>query len=282
MNNNGHEDKQNQTPSLSSKGRAGEGFLDRFSNRVDNYIKYRPDYPVEIITFLKQEGILKDDSIIADIGSGTGISSELFLKTGNMVYGVEPNKEMREAAERLLSKYSNFHSKDGTAEATKLLDNFIDVIIAGQAFHWFDKKKCRAEFKRILKPEGTVCLMWNDRRTDSTPFLRSYEDFIKMFATDYLEVNHKNIDESIFNDFFGTDNYKMKAFDNFQYFDLEGLKGRILSSSYMPPEGHKDFDYMMYVLKKIFNRFQENACLPDRQGKVTIEYDTRIYYGKLK
>ncbi|MCW3071157.1 MAG: Methyltransferase [Bacteroidetes bacterium] len=248
--------------------------LNRFSNRVDNYIKYRPAYPADVVTFLKKQGILKQDSIIADIGSGTGISSQLFLGDGNTVYAVEPNREMREAAERLLAGFSNFKSIAATAEETTLANNSVDIIIAGQAFHWFDKQKCKAEFKRILKPEGTVVLMWNDRRTDSTPFLRSYEDFIKMFATDYLEVNHKNIDEKVFNDFFGAGNYSRKSFDNFQYFDLEGLKGRILSSSYMPSEGHKDFEYMMYVLKKTFSRFQEN-------GKVTIEYDTNIYYGRL-
>lgn len=249
--------------------------LERFSNRVENYIKYRPDYPAEIITFLKQQDLLTTETVIADIGSGTGISAALFLKEGNTVYGIEPNREMREAGERILSGYKNFNSVNATAEETTLKENSIDLIIAGQAFHWFDKQKCREEFRRILKPGGTVILMWNDRRTDSTQFLQNYEDFIKMFATDYLEVNHKNIDEQIFNDFFGKGNYNVNSFDNFQYFDLEGLKGRILSSSYMPAEGHKDFDFMMRVLKKIFNRFSEN-------GKVTIEYDTKIYYGKLK
>jgi SAM-dependent methyltransferase len=248
--------------------------LNRFSNRVENYIRYRPDYPAEVISFLKQQEILTNDSIVADIGSGTGISTQLFLPGGNTVYGVEPNREMREAAERLLAAHANFKSIAATAEETLLANNSVDLIIAGQAFHWFDQQKCKAEFRRILKPGGTVVLMWNDRRTDSTPFLRSYEDFIKMFATDYLEVNHKNIDEQVFNDFYGKENYSMKSFDNFQHFDLEGLKGRILSSSYMPAEGHTDFDYMMYVLKKTFNRFQEN-------GKVTIEYDTKIYYGTL-
>lgn len=249
--------------------------LNRFSNRVDNYIKFRPDYPVEILTFLKQKGFLSSESVIADIGSGTGISSELFLKEGHKVIGVEPNREMREAAEKLLSGYNNFKSVDATAENTGLGNKSVDLIVAGQAFHWFDKEKCKEEFKRILKPSGVVVLMWNDRRTDTTQFLEAYEDFIKMFATDYLQVNHKNIDEKIFNNFFGESNYKMESFLNFQYFDLEGLKGRILSSSYMPAEGHKDFDFMMSVLKKIFTRFQED-------GKVTIEYDTKLYYGKLK
>ena len=256
--------------------------LNRFSNRVENYIKFRPDYPEDVITFLKQQRMLNPESVIADIGSGTGISTELFLKQGNVVYGVEPNREMREAAERLLKGYANFNTIDGTAENSTLENKSIDLIIAGQAFHWFDKQKSKEEFKRILKPKGTVVLMWNDRRTDSTPFLQAYEDFIKMFATDYLQVNHKNIDEKIFNSFFACPNnenrrdghYKMESFLNYQRFDLDGLKGRILSSSYMPAEGHKDFDFMMSVLKKIFNRFQEN-------GKVSIEYDTKIYYGKL-
>lgn len=248
--------------------------LNRFTSRVDNYIKYRPDYPREVIAFLKQEGLLTPESVIADIGSGTGISAELFLKEGNVVYGVEPNKEMRHAAQRILVEYKNFCSIDGTAEITMLPTDDIDLIIAGQAFHWFDKEKSRAEFKRILKLNGIVVLMWNDRRTDKTPFLRAYEDFIKLFATDYNEVNHKNIDENVFNDFFGEANYELESFDNYQHFDYEGLKGRVLSSSYMPEEGHKDFNFMMSVLKKIFNRFQEN-------GKVALEYDTKIYYGKL-
>ena len=261
-------------------GRAGDG-LNRFSNRVDNYIKFRPSYPEEVIVFLKKNGMLNEQTVVADIGSGTGISAELFLKNNNIVYGVEPNKEMREAADRLLKDYSNFKSVDATAENTGLENNSVDLIVAGQAFHWFDKEKCKEEFKRILRPGGTVVLMWNDRRTDTTQFLQAYEDFIKMFATDYLEVNHKNIDEKIFNNFFegaclpDRQAYKMESFLNYQHFDLEGLKGRILSSSYMPAEDHTDFNYMMSVLKKIFTRFAEN-------GKVKIEYDTKVYYGQLK
>ncbi|MBA3971963.1 MAG: class I SAM-dependent methyltransferase [Bacteroidetes bacterium] len=253
---------------------AGGGVLDRFSNRVDNYIKFRPDYPAEVLVFLKKQGLLNSETVIADIGSGTGISSELFLKTGNVVYGVEPNKEMRTAAERLLSGYKNFKSIDATAENTTCESNSIDLIVAGQAFHWFDKKKSKTEFKRILRgSNGSVVLMWNDRRTDTTQFLQAYEDLIKMFATDYLEVNHKNIDEKIFSSFFDG-HYKMESFLNYQYFDLDGLKGRILSSSYMPDENHKDFDFMMSVLKKIFTRFAE-------EGKVRLEYDTKIYYDKI-
>jgi hypothetical protein len=117
-------------------------------------------------------------------------------------------------------------------------------------------------------------LMWNDRRTKSTQFLQNYEDFINMFATDYKEVNHQNIGEEVFDNFFGKGNYHTAAFDNFQHLNFEGLKGRVLSSSYMPAESHKDYEHMLYVLKKLFSRFQEN-------GKVCLEYDTKIYYGKL-
>lgn len=248
--------------------------LSRFSNRVESYIKYRPDYPQAVITALSAEGIMNAESVIADIGSGTGISAELFLKNGNPVFCVEPNKEMREAAERLLTQYTKFKSVAGTAEETRLPEKSIDLIIAGQAFHWFDQKKCNMEFKRILKKDAPVVLMWNDRRTDSTEFLRAYEDFIKKYATDYLEVNHKNLDEKIFDGFFGKGKWRTKAFDNFQYFDLDGVKGRILSSSYMPAPGTPGFDPMMAELEKVFERFSQNE-------RVTIEYDTRIFYGKL-
>lgn len=247
---------------------------ERFSDRVENYIKFRPGYPDDVITFLRSENLLNDQSVIADIGSGTGISAELFLRNGNTVYGIEPNKEMREAAELLLQQYGNFKSIAASAESTTLADQSTDLVMAGQAFHWFDKAACKTEFKRILKPSGTVVLMWNDRRTNTTPFLEAYEDCIKMFSTDYKEVDHKNITDQTFDDFYGKGNYKMRAFDNAQLLDYEGLKGRLLSSSYIPSEGHSDYNFMLSVLKKIFNRFAEN-------GKVSIDYDTKVYYGKL-
>lgn len=156
---------------------------------------------------------------------------------------------------------------------TTLENNSVEVIVAGQAFHWFDKEKTKDEFKRILKPDGYVVLLWNDRRTDSTDFLRSYEDFLQACAIDYKHVNHKiTQDKTIFDAFFGK--YKEKCFDNFQEVDHAGLKGRVLSSSYMPNEGHKDYEHMMYCLKKVFARYQQN-------NKVRLDYDTKIYYGTL-
>ena len=246
----------------------------RFADRVDNYVKYRPHYPKEMFSFLLSENIVNANSVIADIGSGTGISTEPFLQMDLKVFAVEPNKEMREAAEKLFSSNNNFVSLDASAEHTTLEDRSVDVVLAGQAFHWFDKEKAKQEFKRILKPNGYVVLMWNDRRTNSTDFLRSYEDFLQACAIDYKQVNHKNTqDKAIFNSFFGENNYQEKWFDNFQEVDYTGLKGRVLSSSYMPNEGHKDFDHMMYCLKKVFARYQQN-------NKVRLDYETKIYYGQ--
>jgi SAM-dependent methyltransferase len=247
---------------------------ERFSDRVANYVKYRPGYPAEVPERLRDAGVLTKDAVIADIGSGTGISALAYLENGHEVFGVEPNDEMRKAAEEYLSAHKRFHSVKGTAEQTTLKDQSVDVILAGQAFHWFDVEKAKAEFKRILKPGGNVVLMWNDRRTDSTDFLRSYEDLLKLFGTDYEKVNHKNIDEKVFDAFWGKGNWNSFTIDNFQDFTFEGLKGRLFSSSYVPAEDHPDSAFMVNVLKKIFTRYQEN-------GLVRFEYDTRVFFGKL-
>jgi ubiquinone/menaquinone biosynthesis C-methylase UbiE len=243
----------------------------RFSDKVDNYIKYRPHYPKEVIDYLKSQNILSDGSVIADIGSGTGISTEMFLKNGNKVYAVEPNKEMREAAERLLKGYKNFLSVNGTAEDTTLSDSSIDLITAGQAFHWFDIPKAKAEFKRILKNNGYVVLMWNERKLDTTPFLRAYEELLLKYGTDYEKVRHENINTEVLNGFF-THGYSAKSFSNGQVFDFEGIKGRLLSSSYVPGEGDKNYAPMIAGLEDIFSRYNES-------GKVNFEYDTNIYFG---
>ncbi|MFX1356803.1 MAG: class I SAM-dependent methyltransferase [Promethearchaeota archaeon] len=240
----------------------------RFSSRVENYIKYRPGYPLEIISFLTEKGILKKKSVIADIGSGTGILSEIFLKNGNLVYGIEPNADMRKAGEKLLSKYSTFKSIDGSAEETKLNDNSIDLITAGQAFHWFDIEKTKSEFKRILKPNGYIILIWNTRKKANSEFSEEYEKFILEYAKDYKETRKRenNIDKFI--------KYEKEKFYNYQEFDFEGLKGRLLSASYIPLENDPIFDKMIKHLKEIFIKYQKN-------GLIRLEYDTEIYYGKL-
>ena len=246
----------------------------RFTDRVENYIKYRPSYPVEVIEYLKSEGILKTDSVIADIGSGTGISAELFLKNGNVVYCVEPNDAMREAAEKLLSEYSNFRSINATAEDTTLPDNTINLIICAQAFHWFDITKVKVEFRRILKPAGRICLMWNERILDGNPFLIAYEKLLLKYGTDYKNVRHENIDNIKLNEFFGS-GYITKTFPNKQVFDLAGVTGRLLSSSYTPQYDSPMYEPMLAELNEIFEKNQVD-------GKIEFLYDTNIYINSNK
>jgi SAM-dependent methyltransferase len=246
----------------------------RFSSRVENYIKYRPGYPNGVVETLRSECGLTADSIVADVGSGTGILSEMFLRNGDAVYGIEPNREMREAAERLLKDYPRFRSVAARAEETTLDDAGVDFVTAGQAFHWFDREKTRGEFSRILKPRGWVALIWNERVTTTTQFLVAYEQLLKDYSTDYEQVDHRRIDDEVIRDFFGSDDFWLKQFKNIQVFNYEGLKGRLLSSSYAPEEGLPNYEPMLAELERIFQTYQD-------EGRIVFEYVTQMYYGQL-
>jgi ubiquinone/menaquinone biosynthesis C-methylase UbiE len=245
----------------------------RFSSRANNYIKYRPGYPLEIINFLKAELALDQNKIIADIGSGTGILTELLLKDKYFVYAVEPNAEMRQAAERMLNSYPNFKSINGSAEKTGLEANSIDLVAAAQAFHWFEINKAKEEFKRIIKKGGSVVLLWNTRVNDASPFMSAYENFLLEHSIDYLKVSHTNIDESKLKNFFSF-GYSFKEFPNHQVFDFEGLKGRVLSSSYIPGENESTYESMLNALKGVFHKYNKN-------GFVEFVYKTEMYSGRL-
>ncbi len=247
--------------------------VERFSNRVENYVKYRPGYPPEVLKLFRNEMNLQESSVVADIGSGTGISARIFLENGNEVVGVEPNEPMRRAAEEFLRDFPNFKSVDGTAENTNLPDNSVDFVIAAQAFHWFDKAKTRAEFARVLRAGGFVALVWNERQLDSNEFLRDYEELLKKFGTDYEKVRHDNIDKEILKDFFQSD-FLSKTYLNVQTLDFEGLKGRVLSSSYMPSETDSRFEPMIIELQRLFEKYAES-------GKIQILYNTNIFYTRL-
>ncbi|MDT5271929.1 MAG: hypothetical protein QOH49_4115 [Acidobacteriota bacterium] len=247
---------------------------ERFSTRVADYVKYRPGYPPAVLRLLEEECGLDSTSIVADMGSGTGILSELFLRNGNRVYGVEPNREMREAGERLLASYTNFVSVDGRAEATTLDDDSVDFVTAGQAFHWFDPPHARREFMRVLRPDGWVVLVWNDRRTGGTPFLEEYERLLLEYSTDYKEVSVKYAEESMLAALYGPTAPIIKTFDNEQVFDFDGLRGRLTSSSYTPEPGHPHFDPLMRELEALFRRHE-------RDGRVVVAYDTKVFYGRL-
>jgi SAM-dependent methyltransferase len=207
------------------------------------------------------------------VGSGTGILTELFLQNGNSIFAIEPNDAMRLAAERLLKRYEKFRGINATAEATKLETESVDFVTAAQAFHWFDRARAKREFARVLKPGGWVVLIWNERRLDSTAFLRAYEDLLLRYGTDYEKVRHENVTSEIA-EFFSPERFELQSLENAQHFDFEALKGRLLSSSYAPDPDHRNFGTMLRELEDIFNANQKD-------GIVSFEYETKVYYGHL-
>jgi SAM-dependent methyltransferase len=244
----------------------------RFSDRVANYVKYRPNYPPQVIELMRGEMNFDENSVVADVGSGTGIFAGLLLENGNTVFGVEPNAPMREAGEEFLRSFDNFKSVDGTSEKTNLSDSSVTHITAAQAFHWFEAERTKTEFQRILKSDGFVVLIWNERLLDATAFLRDYEQLLIEFGTDYEEIRHDNMTERGLRGFFFED-FHERDFPNIQTVDFAGLKGRLLSSSYTPSETHPRFNEMLATLQDIFARHESGE-------KVEIHYKTRVYYGK--
>jgi SAM-dependent methyltransferase len=245
----------------------------RFSDRVENYVRYRPGYPVEAIQMLRAECRLTPSHVIADIASGTGIWTRMLLENGNHVYGVEPNAEMRQAGQRLLAEIPRFTSVSGTAEATTLPDHTLDFVTAAQAAHWFDRAPARREFVRILKPAGWLVLLWNERLIDSTPFLRDYEQLLLTYGTDYGEIRHERTTESV-NEFFDPAPFRERAFPMHQEFDYPGIEGRLLSSSYAPGPEHPRYIPMLGELQHIFNAHATHS-------RIVVEYKTRMFFGQL-
>jgi len=245
----------------------------RFSDRVENYVRYRPGYPREALQLLKVECGLLPTHVVADIASGTGIWTRMLLENGNPVFGVEPNGDMRKAGERLLSDFPKFISVEGKAEATTLGDVSVDLVMSAQAAHWFDRKQARQEFARILRHGGWLVLLWNERVTDSTPFLRAYERLLLNFGTDYEQVRHEHTTDAV-NEFFDPTPFEQRVFPMRQDFDYTGLEGRLLSSSYAPGPGHPKHAPMLEELRQIFD---EHA----RNGRVAFDYKTRVYFGQL-
>jgi SAM-dependent methyltransferase len=252
----------------------GRGPLERFSNRVENYRRYRPGYPPELLDCLRENCGLTPASVIADVGSGTGLLTELFLRNGNTVYAIEPNDAMRAAAEDALRVYPHLISVGSAAEDTTLPAGSVDFVIAAQAFHWFDRAVARREFARVLKPHGWVALVWNERLT-STPFLAAYEEMVSRHSSEYAQVDHRNVTSDVVAEFYRPGNCVEAQFHNHQEFDRDGYRGRLLSSSYVPGEGQPGFAEFLRDAERVF---AEHA----RDGRVRIEYLTRLYYGHLR
>jgi SAM-dependent methyltransferase len=249
--------------------------LSRFSDRVEDYVRFRPSYPPEVVLLLEAKSGLSAKSAAADIGSGTGIFTRLLLDTGAAVFAVEPNDAMRTSAEAELGNRANFKSVKGTAEATGLLASSVSLVTSAQAFHWFDPAGTREEFGRILKPGGWCALIWNTMITGNSEFGVGYEQITKEFRSGSGRVRHENIEKSGRLDlFFGAGNWRKHVFENSQNLDFKGLKGRLLSSSYAPKEGRPQHTPMIEALKALFDRCQSD-------GFIRIEYSTNVFLGQL-
>ncbi len=246
----------------------------RFGSRVENYRHFRPGYPEGIIDILAEQIGFTRNWVVADIGSGTGLLTEIFLKYGNKVYGVEPNEQMRRAGEETLHAYTAFHSIDGTAEATTLPGASMDLIVAGQAFHWFEPEATAAEWRRISRGHGWVALIWNDRVVEASGFMREYEALLQREARDYRKIVHRDFEAHLPKSFFHG-SIQAFALENKQQLDEEGLTGRIFSSSYMPQAGDAAYDAVRMEIGKLFHAHEQN-------GMVEMIYQTRLFLGRLR
>ena len=240
----------------------------RFTNRVDNYVKYRPTYPIPAVRFVKEHFGVGDRSLVADIGSGTGIFSSLLLDAGIRVTAVEPNAAMRMAAEKSLGNNPLFTSIDAKAEATGLSDCSVDLITVAQAFHWMDPAETKKEFARILRRDGHIALIWNLRRTD-TDFLAALDKIKRQYGQ--AHNNGQRANEEAIRAFFAPKKMMVKQFFLEESHDFSSLKGQLLSSSYLPLAGSPRFDEMTASLQTVFDQFQQN-------GRVIVSYETKIYY----
>jgi SAM-dependent methyltransferase len=243
----------------------------RFSERAENYARYRPGYPDALIDTLEREIGLSSSTVVADVGAGTGLSSEPFLRLGCTVFAIEPNDEMRTAAEDRLGDLPGFHAVAARAEDTGLPDDSVDLIVAGQSFHWFDGEAALPELRRILRPGGHVALFWNSRRTDTT-FNEECEQLVARFAIDDRHRKCRRGEEDDVSWFFEGEPLRFR-FPNHQTFDLASLRGRMLSSSYAPLPGHPGHEPMLEALGALFDRHAVD-------GRVRFEYETELYVGR--
>ena len=246
----------------------------RFSARVADYVRYRPRYPHAVLDALIAETGLTPDSVIADIGSGTGFSAEMFLAHGNEVYGVEPNADMRHAGEQVLAAWPRFHSIAATAEETTLPAQSMDYVLCGQSLHWFDLARARIEFARILKPGGWLAVLWNTRAVDATDFMREYEALVLEYTTDFKQIFHGNVSPQEIAGLFAAGVHVRRAFAHAQRFDFAGLLGRTTSSSYMPRAGDDRYPAMESALRALFARYAAGE-------HVEYHYSAELIFGHI-
>jgi SAM-dependent methyltransferase len=245
----------------------------RFSRRADNYARFRPGYPDAVLDHLAADCDLERSSVVADVGSGTGLLARMLVEFGCTVHGIEPNREMREAGETALAGAGNFISVDGSAEHSTLPDASVDLVIAGQAFHWFDHALARTEFRRILRGRARVALLWNYRRPEASAFMRGYETLLRRYCPEYPQLLDPQRHRGKVIAFFSGGKVSEFSLDNRQRLDFEALEGRHLSQSYVPLEG-ESFEPMMRELRALYDAHQRN-------GSIAVDYETRMYCGSL-
>jgi len=247
--------------------------IQRFSQRAENYDKFRPSYPHALLQFLHAAIPITPELMIADIAAGTGIFTEQITAWGNQVYVVEPNRSMRQMAHRRLAACGQCTFLDGTAESTGLLEDSVDLFVSAQAFHWFDLVKTRAEFERVGRNSPHVAIVWNLRNTKSA-FEMGYEDFIRTYATDYLKVSQRKMDTLEVRSFFAPSSSLYRVFGHIDWLTQEQLVGRTLSYSFLPDETSPVLPEMLAALTALFQTHQ-------RDGKVRLSYKTRLFVGRI-
>lgn len=244
----------------------------RFSEKVADYVQYRPSYPEAAIDWLEDRGTLGPGTKVADVGAGTGIWTDQLRQRGYPVWAVEPNAPMREVAVEAFADSSIVTVVDGSAEHTTLPESTFELVTAAQAFHWFDAEAARREFDRILVEDGEVALLWNTRRTKGEAFLEDYEALVVEFGTDYTRVDHRKARTRVAEFFGGEDAFEYTSFCNIRIHDFDGLRGRLESCSYIPSEEHPRYDEMIAALRELFDTHQID-------GEVRLKYDTEIFVG---
>ena len=247
---------------------------ERFSDRALAYASGRPGYPPQIGAHLGRELGLAPGALIADLGSGTGLSSRIFLAAGFRVIGVEPNAQMRAIAEADLAGNPGFRSVGGSAQRTTLDDASVDCIAAAQSFHWFDIPAARAEALRILRRPANAALIWNVRRMQDSPFAQGFEQLLLRYGNEYPQIRERHTDEASISGFFGATHWRRTDFDNRTELDFGLLVARVESTSYLPAARDPAHAPMMEALRELFDASQ-------RDGKVVMQYDTRVYAGTI-
>ena len=247
---------------------------ERFSDRADAYVRGRPSYPQAIVEQLQRVGALKRGQTVVDLGVGTGLSAEPFLRSGYTVIGVEPNEPMRMAGDQQLRDFARYRSVAGTAEATTLPDDSVDLIIAGQAFHWFDVPRAAIEARRILRPGGWGALIWNDRESTGSAFLAGYEALLRTHGIDYAKLLHRHVDEKAIAQFFAPAQTAVVTFDNPRDLEREDLLALAGSASYLPAPGDPRHVAMLLALNSLFDTLAKNVT-------VQMMYRTRMHYAQV-